>query len=66
MMLQILIGLAAACGLTAVVCYGLYIRAHMREDEAKEARYLQIHYIALFLLFMMGIVIMFYYGEYSD
>lgn len=64
--MPILIGTAATCGLIGIVSYALYARARMKEDEAAEAGYLRIHYIALFLLFAIGVVIMFYLGEYSD
>lgn len=65
-MMPVLVGAAATCGLIAVVSYALYARARMREDEANEAFYLRVHYISLFLLFVLGIVVMFYLGETSD
>jgi uncharacterized membrane protein len=65
-MMPLLIGAAIACGLTGIISYALYARAHMKADEAAEARYLRVHYISLFLLFAVGVVVMFYMGAYSD
>lgn len=65
-MLPVLIGMAATCALVGLVSYIFYARAHIKEQEANEAFYLRVHYWSLFLLFMIGLVIMFYLGEYSD
>lgn len=65
-MLPVLIGAAGTCALVGIVSYALYARARMKEDAANEAFYLRVHYIALFLLFILGIAVMFYLGEYSD
>lgn len=65
-MLPVLIGAAGTCALIGVVSFVLYTRARMKEREQEEAFYQRIHYISLFLLFAIGIVIMFYLGEYSD
>lgn len=64
--LPVLIGAAATCGFVGVVSYALFAYYHSRHHEANEAFYLKVHYIALFLLFLFGMAIMFYLGEYSD
>ncbi|RPD48796.1 MULTISPECIES: hypothetical protein [Chitinophagaceae] len=65
-MMPVLVGAAATCGLVGIVSYALFARAHTKHDEAAEAFYLRVHYISLFLLFAIGVIIMFYLGEYSD
>ena len=65
-MLPVLIGAACTCALVAVASFVLYVRARMKEQEEAEAFYQRIHYISLFLLFALGVVIMFYMGEYAD
>ena len=65
-MMPVLIGIAATCGFVGLVSFGLYAYYHSRQHEANEAFYLKVHYISLFLLFAIGIVIMFYMGAYSD
>lgn len=65
-MLPVLIGAAATCGFVGVVSYALFAYYHTKQHEANEAFYLRVHYISLFLLFALGIVIMFYLGTYSD
>lgn len=65
-MLPVLIGAACTCALISVVSFVLYARTRMQQKERKEALYQQIHYVSLFLLFAIGIVIMFYLGAYSD
>ena len=64
-MLPVLIGAAATCALMGVVSFVLYARARMKE-QATEAFYLRMHYWFLFLLFVLGIAIMFYMGEYAE
>lgn len=64
-MLPVLIGAAATCALIGIVSFVLYVRARMKE-QANEDFYLRVHYLSLFLLFVLGVVIMFYMGEYSD
>ena len=65
-MLPVLIGAACTCALMAIVTFVLYVRARMKEQESAEAFYQRIHYIFLFLLFALGVIIMLYLGEYSD
>lgn len=65
-MYPVLIGAAATCALTGIVSFVLYTRARMKERVADEAFYQRIHYTSLFLLFAIGVVIMFYLGEYSE
>lgn len=66
MMLPILIGTACTCALIGIVSFVLYVRARMQKRERDEAFYQRIHYTSLFLLFVLGIVIMFYMGAYSE
>jgi formate hydrogenlyase subunit 3/multisubunit Na+/H+ antiporter MnhD subunit len=65
-MLPVLIGAACTCALISIVSFVLYARARMKEQESAEAFYQRIHYFSLFLLFALGVVIMFYMGEHSD
>jgi hypothetical protein len=62
-MLRLLIGAAIISGLSGLFCYLQFIRYHIKAQEKKEAFYLKWHYISLFLLFAIGIAIMFYFGE---
>ena len=66
MILNVLIGLAITCaviGIWGFVQYALYL---MKGDEKKESFYMNLHYIALALLFAMGVIIMFYLGAQPD
>ncbi len=65
-MLPVLIGAACTCALIAMVSFILYARARMKEQESAEAYYERIHYFSLFLLFALGVIIMFYLSKYSD
>ncbi len=65
-MLPVLIGAACTCALIAVISFVMYVRARMKVQEKAEAFYQRIHYISLFLLFALGIVIMLYMSQYSD
>lgn len=65
-MLPVLIGAACTCALVAIISFVLYTRARMKEQEKAEAYYERIHYFSLFLLFALGVIIMFYLGEHSD
>jgi hypothetical protein len=38
----------------------------MKEEEQKEKFYFQLHAYALFILFLIGIVVMLYMGAYSE
>lgn len=66
MILNLLIGAAALCAATGVFLFIQYVRYRMNGNEHKEQFYMNLHYIALALLFAMGIVIMFYYGAQPD
>ena len=48
---------------TAAITFVLYGRARMKEQEEKEKRFLRIHYTSLGLLFLTGIVFMFFMVE---
>ena len=62
-MLRLLIGAAIFSGLSGLLCYIQFIRYHIKNREREEAVYLKWHYISLFLLFAIGIAIMFYFAE---
>ncbi len=62
-MLRLLISAAIVCGLSGLICYLQFIRYHIKQQEREEGIYLRWHYIFLFLLFAVGIAIMFYYAE---
>lgn len=64
-MLPILIGTACTSALVSIVFFVLYVRARMKE-QPEEEYYQRIHFLSLFLLFALGIIIMFYMGAYSD
>ena len=66
MILSVLIGLAAACAATGVFGFIQYARYRMNGNERKENFYRNLHYMALALLFAIGVVIMFYYGAQPD
>ena len=66
MILNVLIGLAITCALTGVFGFVQYARYRMNGNESKEKFYMNLHYIALALLFAVGVIIMFYYGAQPD
>lgn len=66
MILNVLIGLAITCAVTGVWGFVQYARYRMKEDERREHFYMNLHYIALALLFIIGIIIMFYLGAQPD
>ena len=66
MILKVLIGLAITCALTGVWGFVQYARYRMSGDESKEKFYMNLHYIALALLFAIGVIIMFYLGAEPD
>jgi ABC-type nickel/cobalt efflux system permease component RcnA len=66
MILNVLIGLAITCAVTGIWGFVQYARYRMKEDKNKEKFYMNLHYIALALLFIIGIIIMFYYGAQPD
>jgi hypothetical protein len=65
-MLQVLIGLAVTCALTGIWGFVQYARYRMKGDEGREIFYRNLHYIALALLFAVGVIIMFYLGAEPD
>ena len=66
MILYLLIGAAIVCAVTGVFGFIQYARYRMKEDERKENYYMNLHYIALALLFIIGVIIMFYLGAQPD
>jgi hypothetical protein len=66
LLLNTLIVLAFASGITGFVTYVLYGYYRMKEDDRREQLYKSISDYSLLLLFVLGIVIMFYYAQYSD
>lgn len=66
MILNVLIGFAITCAVTGVWGFIQYARYRMNGNEPKEKFYMNLHYIALALLFIIGVVIMFYYGAQPD
>jgi hypothetical protein len=61
--LRLLIGLAILNGAIAVATFVLYTRARMKENEPKEKLFLNLHYTCLFILFLLGVVFMFFMVE---
>ena len=66
MILNVLIGFAITCAVVGVFGFVQYARYRMQEDEPKEKFYMNLHYIALALLFIIGVIIMFYLGAQPD
>ena len=62
-MMKLLIIAAFCCAVVGVFGFVQYARYRMKEQEEKEIFYRNLHYIALFLLFVIGVVIMFYMGS---
>lgn len=63
---NLLISIIAASGVLGIVSFVLYGRARMKEDERRERYFLRIHYIALFLVLLLGIAYLFYMVETAD
>jgi cytochrome b subunit of formate dehydrogenase len=59
----VIIILSIACALVAVTGFVLYVRYRMKENEVKERIFLRIHYVALSILLLLGIVYLFYMVE---
>jgi hypothetical protein len=57
---DILAALAVISIIIAAVTFIMYGRARMKEQEQKEKFFLKIHYTCLFILFLVGIVYMFF------
>lgn len=60
---NLLISIIAASGVIGIISFVLYGRARMKEDERREQYFLRIHYVALFLVLLLGIIYMFYMVE---
>ena len=43
-----------------------FVRYRMKEDEEKEIFYRNLHFIALFVLFAIGIALMFFLGDSNN
>jgi hypothetical protein len=56
----------AGCGIVGIVSFILYGRARMKEEEERERYFLRIHYAALFLVILLGIIFLFYMVETAD
>ena len=65
-MLNVLIGCAITCAVVGVFGFIQYARYRMNGNERKEKFYMNLHYIALALLFAVGVIIMFYLGAQPD
>lgn len=63
MILRILIAAAALSALTGIFGFVQFVRYRGKEQEGKENFYKDLHYIALFVLFALGIAIMFVLAE---
>ncbi|MEP6747227.1 MAG: hypothetical protein ABJB86_05860 [Bacteroidota bacterium] len=60
MFVHVLVVLAITSLIIAAVTFVLYGRARMKEQEQSEKFFLNIHYACLFILFLVGIVYMFF------
>jgi hypothetical protein len=63
---HLLISIIAACGVIGIISFVLYARARMKEDEPREKYYLRIHYTALFIVLILGMVFLFYMVNTAD
>ena len=63
---NLLISIIAASGVIGIITFVLYGRARMKEDERREQYFLRIHYVALFLVLLLGIVYLFYMVETAN
>jgi H+/Cl- antiporter ClcA len=61
--LQLIIGLAIFTGAVAIVTFVLYAGARMKEKESKEKLFLKLHYTSLFILFLLGVIFIFFMVE---
>jgi len=66
LLLNTLIVLAFASGITGFITYGLHGYYRMKEDSHRENLYKSISDYSLLLLCVLGVVIMIYYAQYSD
>lgn len=63
MIMRLLITAAILSSIMAVYGFLQFIRYRMKEHEQKEKFYYQLHAYALFILFLIGIVVMLYLGS---
>jgi hypothetical protein len=63
LIVNILAVLATINIIVAITTFVLYGRARMKEQEQREKYFLRIHYTALFILLVLGIVFMFFMVE---
>lgn len=61
--MRLLITAAILSSIMAVYGFLQFIRYRMKEHEQKEKFYYQLHAYALFILFLIGIVVMLYLGS---
>lgn len=66
MPVNLLIFFMVAGGITAIATFILYGRARMKEQEQQEKRFLRIHYTALFLVLLLGVILLFYMVETAN
>jgi hypothetical protein len=66
LLLNTLIVLAFASGITGFITYGLHGYYRMKEDTRRENLYKSISDYSLLLLCVLGVIIMLYYAQYSD
>jgi len=60
---NLLISTIAVCGAIGIVFFVLYVRARMKEDGERERKFLRVHYVALTLVLLLGIIYLFYMVE---
>jgi len=63
---NLLILLIVAGGIVGIVTFVLYGRARMKEQEQREKLFLRIHYAALFVVVLAGLIYLFYMVGTSD
>jgi hypothetical protein len=63
---NLLILLAITAGIVGIITFILYGRARMKEQEQREKLFLRIHYAALFVVVLAGLIYMFYMVGSSD
>jgi hypothetical protein len=63
MIMRLLITAAILSSIMAVYGFIQFVRFRMKYQEQKEKFYYQLHAYALFILFLIGIVVMLYMGS---
>jgi hypothetical protein len=66
MVVFIIVILAITCAVVAVVGFVLYGHYRMKEDEEKEKIFMRLHYIALSVLLVLGIIYIFFMVETAN